>query len=124
MIDPLDTSHLVPIAAATDCNDLHDVLMAPAQAQSGSMHLMLYIASLKEYRALSRVQAYVWLDTRDMLANALTKLEPDGSANLDELGPALTNFVCSIRSKNGSGIPRGVIPDGFMTVCFLRPFLQ
>ena len=57
------------------------------------MHLMLYFASLKEYRTIARVQSYCWIDTQDMLANGLTKLNSDGSANRDEIGPALASFV-------------------------------
>jgi len=92
LIEPKNVEQLLPIVSMTDCEDLHSSLMAPATTQSGSMHLMLYLASLKEYRTTSRVIAYGWLDTRDMLANALTKLNADGSSNRDELGKPLCTF--------------------------------
>lgn len=97
LIDPPDIQLLLPIVSATDCEDLHASLVAPAQAQAGTKHLTLYLASLREYRITRRLEAFIWINTQDMIANALTKLNSDGTANLTELAPALKNFVWTLR---------------------------
>jgi hypothetical protein len=51
--------------------------------------LTLYLAALREQRQLNRVKAWVWVDTRDCLANGMTKLEHDGTLPLKEISEAL-----------------------------------
>jgi hypothetical protein len=91
LLTPEGNAELLPIIAVTDCNDLQDTLIAPAQPASSTKHLALYIAAIREFCAPGRVQAFVWIDTRDMLANSLTKLKEDGTTE-NELLPALQTF--------------------------------
>ena len=83
LLAPETHSELIPIVAVTDCNDLHDSLIAPVQPTSSNKHLALYIAAIREFKATGRVQAFSWIDTRDMVANSLTKLKEDGTAELE-----------------------------------------
>ena len=96
LLTPEHHKDLVPIIAITDCNDLQDTLIAPAQPASSTKHLALYIAAIREYCATGRVQAFVWIDTRDMLANSLTKLKEDGTTEA-ELRPSLKTFVWKLK---------------------------
>ena len=96
LLAPEHHKDLVPIIAVTDCNDLQDTLIAPAQPASSTKHLALYIAAIREYCATGRVQAFVWIDTRDMLANSLTKLKEDGTTEA-ELRPSLQTFVWKLK---------------------------
>ena len=96
LLTPENNKELVPIIAITDCNDLQDVLIAPAQPASSTKHLALYIAAIREFCSTGRVQAFVWIDTRDMLANSLTKLKEDGTTEA-ELLPSLQTFVWKLK---------------------------
>lgn len=97
LIDPSQQPHLLPISLLTDCEDLHSTLLAPAQAQSSSIHLTLYLAMLKESRLTNKVDSFIWIDTRDMVSNALTKLNADGTANIEELGPMWKRFFWKLQ---------------------------
>ena len=72
----------------SDCADLHSSLIAPAISSLPNKHLGLYIAALREFRTLGRIEANVWCDTRDMLSNSLTKIKEDGSTE-PEINQAL-----------------------------------
>jgi hypothetical protein len=61
-----------------DCMDLYKMLIAPAQTLPSNKSLALYLSSLREDRHAERIASWVWVDTRDMLSNPLTKLESDG----------------------------------------------
>ena len=69
----------------TDCHDLYDVITAAAQAGITNKHLGLYVAAVREFKSVGRIQSFVWLDTRDMLANCLTKMEDSGELPLEDL---------------------------------------
>ena len=96
LLTPENNEKLLPLVLATDCNDLHDVLLAPAQPASSTKHLALYIAALREYRTTGRIQAYLWIDTRDMIANSLTKLKDDGTTE-PELLSVLKTFCWNLK---------------------------
>ena len=83
---------VVPIVVVTDCNDIHSVLVAPAQTTLASKHLSLYVAAIREFKALNRVKSFVWLDTRDMAANSMTKLGKDQTVDSTEILPLLRTF--------------------------------
>ena len=83
---------VVPIVVVTDCNDLHSVLVAPAQTTLASKHLSLYVAAIREFKALNRVKSFVWIDTRDMAANSMTKLGKDQTVDSTEILPLLRTF--------------------------------
>lgn len=93
LLDPEAHTGTIKIVSCTDCNDLHDVLCAPAQPSCSNKHLSLYVAALREFKTSERISAFLWIDTRDQIANGLTKLESDGTANMTELGPVLKTFV-------------------------------
>jgi hypothetical protein len=95
LLAPESHPELLPIVSATDCNDLYETLIAPAQPAATTKHLALYIAALREFRSTGRIRAYVWIDTRDMIANSLTKLKEDGSNEI-ELLSVLQNFKWSL----------------------------
>jgi hypothetical protein len=95
LLAPEAHAELIPIIAVTDCNDLHDSLIAPAQPTSSNKHLALYIAAIREFRSIGRVQAFAWIDTRDMISNSLTKLKEDGTTELEIL-PVLSTATWNI----------------------------
>ena len=92
-----EPEQLNKIVSLSDCNDLHDALTGPTQPTCTNKHLSLYIAALREYRSCGRVQAFIWIDTRDQLANGLTKLNENGEANLDEVGSTWDTFVYKLK---------------------------
>ena len=93
LLEPEKHPQLIPIVLATDCNDLYDVLSSAAQAGISNKHLALYVAALREFRSVGRVQSFVWIDTRDMLANGLTKMLESGEVPLENLDYFLETTV-------------------------------
>jgi hypothetical protein len=86
LLEPQNFEEMVGIIQCTDCNDLYDTVSAAAQPPSGaSKHLQLYIAAVREYKTLGRLRHLCWIDTRDMVANCLTKLEVSGEVPLEKL---------------------------------------
>jgi hypothetical protein len=77
--------NLIPIVAITDCMDLLESLTKTAVPTPTNRALTLYMHSLRELRTLGYIEAFVWVDTRDNIANALTKLRPDGGLDLTGL---------------------------------------
>ena len=92
LLHPEKFPELIPIVTVSDCSDLHASLTAPAVTSSPNKHLGLYIAALREFRSIGRIEANVWIDTRDMIANTLTKLKEDGTTEM-ELLEALKTFT-------------------------------
>ena len=84
-----DSTQLLPIISCTDCNDLYEVLISPAFPLPSNRALTLYLSALREQKQIGRVKAWVWVDTRDCLANGMTKLEDDGTLPLAEITDAL-----------------------------------
>ena len=86
LLEPQNYEEMVGITQCTDCNDLYDTVSAAAQPPSGaSKHLQLYIAAIREYKSLGRLRHLCWIDTRDMVANCLTKIEVSGEVPLEKL---------------------------------------
>ena len=70
----------LPVIACTDCHDLVDLLTGlKGCPQDKSQRLI--ILSLRERRLLNKTAGLRWQDTRDMVANALTKKV--STSNLD-----------------------------------------
>ena len=92
-----EPQQLKKIISLSDCDDLHDALISTTQQSCANKHLNLYIAALREFRSCQRVQAFIWIDTRDQLANGLTKLEENGEANLNEIGTAWDSFIYKLK---------------------------
>ena len=85
---PSDT--LLPMLPCTDCNDLYEVVTSPAHTMPSNRALSLYISALREDKASGRVKHWTWLDTRDMLANPLTKLNASGCIEWNDLQRVMT----------------------------------
>ena len=83
---------LIPIISCTDCCDLHETLIAPALSSCSNKHLSLYLSAIREFKTLGRISSFVWLDTRDMCANGLTKLGDDGTVETAEIESILKTF--------------------------------
>jgi hypothetical protein len=64
-------------------------MISPAFPLPSNRALTLYLSALREQKQLGRIKAWVWVDTRDCLANGMTKLEDDGSLPLKEITEAL-----------------------------------
>ena len=82
-------SMVTPIVACMDCEDLYATFVSPATPAPTNRALTLYLAALREQKELGRVKAWCWVDTKDMLANALTKLEANGTLPLDDITDSL-----------------------------------
>ena len=76
---------LTPMDCGTDCNDLYEVLVKPAAPAPTNKSLTLYLSALRSDKETQRIRAWLWFDTRDMLANSLTKIEADGSLAWQDL---------------------------------------
>jgi hypothetical protein len=97
LLNPEQHEEVIQIVSVTDCEDLYAALIAPAQASCSNKHLSLYLAAIREMRTSGRVQSFVWADTRDLVANALTKLNEAGLCETAELLPMLKTFVWNLR---------------------------
>ena len=92
LLSPESFPEMIQIVSVTDCEDLYSSVTAPAQASCANKHLALYIAAIREMKASKRIKAFAWADTRDLVANALTKLQDSGLCETAELLPALKIF--------------------------------
>jgi hypothetical protein len=81
----LPSNEMLPIDACTDCNDVYSNLMNPAQPNLVNLSMTLHMSALRAERECKRVRAWIWLDTNDMLANPLTKLNVDGTLPQEDL---------------------------------------
>ena len=78
-----DPKQMIPMIGITDCQDLLDVLCQSAVTSVTNKAMILYIAALRELKATCRIEEWCWVDTRDNLANTLTKLNADGCLPLE-----------------------------------------
>ena len=72
----------IPIVGVMDCLDVLESLVKTAVPTPVNRALTLYLHALRELHKLGFVEAYCWCDTRDNVANCLTKLKPDGGLAL------------------------------------------
>ena len=91
----IDGRKLVPIIHCTDCDDLYKTLVSPANPSPSNRALTLYLYALREMLEKHRVTAFVWVDTRDCIANVLTKLNSDGTLPMNELNSLLRHCFWS-----------------------------
>ena len=89
LLSPEMHEEMIQIVSVTDCEDLYSSLVAPAQASCSNKHLSLYLAAIREMKSSKRVQSFIWADTRDLIANAMTKLTDAGLCETAELLPVL-----------------------------------
>lgn len=89
LLEPEAHSEMIPLCSITDCDDLHAALTSPACPNPTNKQLSLYLSCLREYKLTRRIEAFIWVDTRDMLANALTKIEDSGVVPLEILPSCL-----------------------------------
>ena len=81
-----DMTEMIP---ATDCEDLHVVLVQPAAPAPTNKSLVLHLSALRDMRDQGQVRDWAWVDTHCNIANAMTKLENDGTLPLQILTDAL-----------------------------------
>jgi len=74
----LEADQLMPIDTGTDCNDLYEILVKAAAPAPTNKALTLYLSALRSDKEQGRIRSWLWIDTRDMLANCMTKIESDG----------------------------------------------
>jgi hypothetical protein len=84
-----EPSSLVPMIGTTDCHDLLDTLVKNTSPVLSNKAMQLYTTVLREFRETNRVSQWTWTDTRDNLANGLTKLESDGTLPIADICKAL-----------------------------------
>ena len=76
---------LVPMIGVTDCHDLLDTLCKSTSPVLTNKAMQLYTTVLREFHETKRVSSWSWTDTRDNLANGLTKLEGDGTLPIKDI---------------------------------------
>jgi hypothetical protein len=86
-----DPSLHLEMIGITDCQDLLEVLVKPTAPILGNKAMSLYIYALRELRESGYVSAWLWCDTRDNIANALTKLNDDGTLPIEPVTSFLRN---------------------------------
>ena len=84
-----DPMEMIPVDTCTDCMDLYGVLIKPAAPSPTNRNLTLYLAQLRADRETRHVRNVIWLDTRDMLANGMTKLNATGTVDSKDLAEVL-----------------------------------
>jgi hypothetical protein len=72
-----------------DCNDLYATLTQPAFPNPSNRALTLYLSLLRDLKERNFIRANIWVDTKDNVANVLTKLCPDGTLPMTELSDLL-----------------------------------
>ena len=80
---------LIPLEVCTDAHDLLDLLVKPGAPNITNRNYSLHLAVLRELREQKRVRQWIWLDTDDMIANGLTKMNDDGSLPIEDLHEVL-----------------------------------
>jgi hypothetical protein len=85
----VDPTLLVPIVGVTDCHDLLDTLCKSTSPVLTNKAMQLYTTVLREFHETKRVSSWSWTDTRDNLANGLTKLESDGTLPIKDICQAM-----------------------------------
>ena len=76
---------LSPILSIGDCKDAFDMFTKPAFPTPVNRALTLYVHAIREYFEKKRVEAFVWTDTRDNIAHALTKFSQAGLLEISDL---------------------------------------
>ena len=85
-----DPKSYLPADVFTDCDDAYQVLTRAAPPCSlTNKSLILHVSMLREAHDNGHVRHWGWCDTHQMIANALTKLEADGTLPSDDLNAML-----------------------------------
>ncbi len=79
----------IELTLLTDAENLEQLLTHPAAAMPADRSLMLYLSALREDYGRGRIKHVGWIDTKDMIANGLTKLDEDGTIPSEELPEVL-----------------------------------
>ena len=85
----LEASDLLPIISCTDCNDVYEALISASPPNLTNLAITLHVTTLRYEKEIGKIRGWVWLDTDDMLANGLTKLNSDGTVPISDLNLAL-----------------------------------
>ena len=78
-------SDLTPVIGLVDCHDVLDTLCKCTMPVLSNKSLTLYTSVLREFKSSGRVSQWGWIDTRDNIANCLTKIESDGTLDIAPL---------------------------------------
>ena len=78
-------SELIQVIGLTDCHDVLDTLCKSTMPVLSNTALTLYTSVLREFKSSGQVSQWGWLDTRDNLANCLTKIESNGTLDISPL---------------------------------------
>jgi len=81
----LPASDLIQVIGLTDCHDVLDTLCKTTMPVLSNKALTLYTSVLREFKSSGRVSQWGWVDTRDNLANCLTKIEANGTLDIAPL---------------------------------------
>ena len=73
-----DAAQMQPIWGITDCFDLYETLTKSTQPVLTNKSMTLFVEAIREYKREGRIRSFCWCDTRDNVANVLTKLTPAG----------------------------------------------
>ena len=73
------------IVAVGDCKDAFDMFTKPAFPTPVNRALTRYVHAIREYFEKKKVEAFCWTDTRDNIANALTKFGQNGLLEIADL---------------------------------------
>ena len=74
MIDMLECGKLYPpIACCVDAKAVHDSIRASHACEPAESSLKLHLISVRDRMAHGLIRRFYWVDTRDMLADGLTK---------------------------------------------------
>lgn len=73
-----DPAQMQPIWGITDCFDLFETLTKSTQPVLTNKSMTLFVEAIREYKREGRIRSFCWCDTRDNVANVLTKLTPAG----------------------------------------------
>ena len=85
------SSYLIPVDLIVDCDDLYQNMIQPAVGSQQDAQMAVYVSALRHDIATGRIRGRFWVPTDDVLANAGTKIDPDGTAPLQGLPTVLSS---------------------------------
>jgi hypothetical protein len=87
VIELIDASpeHIAQIVSIGDCDDAFELLFNPGTPTPVNRSMTLYVQACREFYELRKLEGFVWIDTRDNIANCLTKFSQTGYLELEGL---------------------------------------
>lgn len=101
----VDPRQFIPCEVCTDCNDAYEVLIKAASPTLSNRSLTLFVFMLREAKQNGSVRSWIWLDTRNMIANGQTKIEENGTLDMELMNKVMsTNFFEPVHPYKKDGI--------------------